>query len=366
MMRRILVTIHKWVGICLGGFWLFQALSGMALTYTSVLDISAYPERPAQPVKPGDFSRAAAAVKAANPNSQVVRLMLPQRDSRLIDAYLTNTSSETTRLRVSRASGRIIAEESWSEVNTEMPALRFIYVFHHELLSGPVGHIVVGISGLFLTLTAGIGLAIAWPRGRKWKAVLKPVSWKRSLAAYYSWHRALGVWCFSAILVAASTGSILVWLPEIRQATGLAATEPATKRAELSELSALNVERAVTLAMQAVPEGRVYLVDLPSQTQGRFRIRLREPGDPREEFGTSTVYVSAVDNSLLAVSRRSDQSTGHQMADAIYALHTGEILGFGGRLIIFAAGLALTTLCALGFALWFRKKPTKKKSWAFG
>ncbi len=360
MTRRDLVTIHKWVGLCLGGFWLLQALSGMALTYTNFLDISAYPERLAQPVNPQDFSRAAAAVRAARPDAEVGRLMLPQRDSSLIDAYLTNASSETIRLRMSRESGRIVAEEAWSAVNTNMPALRFIYVFHHDLLSGPVGHIIVGISGLFLTVTAGIGLAIAWPRGRKWKAVLKPVPWKRSLPAYYSWHRALGVWCFSAIFVAASTGSTLVWLPEIRQATGLAVTEPAINSAALSESSALDVDRAVTLAMQAVPDGYVYLVDLPSQTHARFRIRLREPGDPREHFGTTTVYVSAYGKSLLKVSRRSDQSAGHQILDTIYALHTGEILGSGGKFIIFATGLALATLCALGYFLWFRKNPVKR------
>jgi len=100
--------------------------------------------------------------------------------------------------------------------------------------------------------------------------------------------------------------------------------------------------------MQAVPQGSLYLVDLPDPERARFRIRLREPGDPRELFGTTTVFVTADGGHLLKVSRRSDQTAGYRMLDAVYAFHTGEIGGAGGKMAVFATGLMLASLCVLG------------------
>lgn len=362
MTRRHILAAHKWIGICLGVFWLLQALSGMALSYSSVLDTAAYPRQAAPPVTSEDFTRAASAALAEHPDHSLARLMLPQRDSRLIDAYVMTPQGETNRVRVLRATGRIMAEESWTKVAADMPGLRLVYLFHYGLLAGPTGHSIIGVSGLFLMVTAGIGIAIAWPSGRRWKPVLKPLAWKRSLAAYYSWHRALGVWCCLGLLLIASTGSALVWLPQIRLATGLTVPEPTAHGTAIAKAPAIDLAQATALAMQAVPEGSLYLVDMPSQGLARFRIRLREPGDPREFFGTTTVYVSADGNSLLKVSRRSDQNAGHKSLDALYALHTGEIWGPGGRMIIFASGLVMAVVCALGYTLWFRKNfPNRKK-----
>jgi uncharacterized iron-regulated membrane protein len=287
--------------------------------------------------------------------------MLPQQDSSLIDAYIVAGSGETTRLRILRQDERVLAEESWSEVRSDTPALRLVYRWHYDLLGSPAGHVMVGISGLFLMITAGLGIALSWPKGRKWKAILKPIPWKRSLPAYYSWHRALGLWCCLGLCVIASTGSALVWLPQIRLATGLTVSEPAAPGIASADVPAVDIRQAAALAMQAVPEGSLYLVDMPDQQHARFRIRLREPGDPRELFGTTTVYVSADGDHLLGVLHRSDQSAGHQLLDAVYALHTGEIGGPGGKILVFATGLVMVALCVLGYALWFRKKFAKRK-----
>jgi len=44
--------------------------------------------------------------------------------------------------------------------------------------------------------------------------------------------------------------------------------------------------------------------------------------------------------------------------DALHPLHSGQAGGLVGRLLVFAAGLALLGLCGLGVALaWIRRKP---------
>lgn len=366
MTRRHLLAAHKWIGISLGVFWLLQALSGLALSYNSVLDTAAYPSQAAPPVTPEDFTRAASAAQAAYPDHTLTRLMLPQRNSRLIDAYVTTQLGETNRVRVLRASGRVMVAESWTKVDWDMPALRLVYLFHFGLLAGSTGHSIIGISGLFLMVTAGIGIAIAWPSGRRWKPVLKPIAWKRTLAAYYSWHRAVGVWFFPGLFAIASTGSMLVWMPQLRQATGLTASEPVTSAKASAIFSAQDIGKAAAVAMNAVPSGAIYMIDAPSPSHRWFRIRLREPGDPREWYGTSTVFVSVGAETPINVSHVSEQSAGYRLLDAVYAVHTGEIIGQAGRLIVFASGLAAAALCVLGYALWIRKKLPKNRRLGVG
>lgn len=109
--------------------------------------------------------------------------MLPQQDSSLIDAYIVGGSGETTRLRISRQSKQVIATESWSEIGKTTPALRHAYRWHYDLLGGPAGHVMVGISGLFLVITTGLGITLSWPKGQKWRMILRPIPWKRSLPA---------------------------------------------------------------------------------------------------------------------------------------------------------------------------------------
>lgn len=361
MIRKRIATIHKWLGLTLMVFWLVQAATGLILTYTADLDYDAWPEPNGVEAEPDDFADAYLAAIDAYPDGFITRIMMPQAKSGVLDVYVTEPDGATKRVRVSSTSGAIIASESWTELDSDMPLLRITYLIHYELLSGPIGHILVGISGIFLGLTAVAGIYLGWPKGMQWRSVLKPTKWKRSIAAYYSWHRAIGLWVSSILLIVAITGAMLVWMPTIRTATNSVIVEPQITEDQPSTMSSERVAAALRLAQATLPQAEAYMLDPPSSTLNRYRVRMRQSGEMREFYGTTAVYIDSAATRVLDVYSPNDADFGFMLADSVYALHTGEFLGSVGRFIFFLNGLALIALSIIGSLLWYRKRPKAKR-----
>jgi uncharacterized iron-regulated membrane protein len=361
MKRSRYATAHRWIGLALAAFWIVQALTGAALSYTDLLDREARPPFPTVAAGPQDYADAAASVAKAAPDAQITRLMMPQSNSAIIDVYVVTQRGEYDRVRVARDDMSISSDAPWGRVTPQTPWLRIAYMIHYDLLSGKTGHVIVGLSGIFLAITAVIGLKLSWPPNGKWRPILKPIAWKRSPAAYYSWHRAVGVWFSGILLIVAITGATLVWMPSIREATGTVVAEPAVSDAYEIGFDHAGIAAAARLAQATLPDAEIYLIDPPSQALNRYRVRMREPGEMRQFYGTTAVYVSADGSQVLQVSQATKGSTAYQVLDAVYALHTGEIFGIFGRTMLFLNAIALLFMVVLGFLLWDRKRRRRNR-----
>ena len=89
-----------------------------------------------------------------------------------------------------------------------------------------------------------------------------------------------------------------------------------------------------------------------------YRVRVRAPGEIRRLWGMTTIYIAADDGRVLGLyDARRLHSAPRMLLDIIYPLHTGQIGGFFGRLIVLMLGLSLIAMIGLGVGLWWVRRP---------
>ena len=72
-----------------------------------------------------------------------------------------------------------------------------------------------------------------------------------------------------------------------------------------------------------------------------------------------------VSGQLLQAHFHADRSPGGKLSEMNYDLHTGQILGLGGKIVAFLASLLAASLPITGTLLWWgrRHKMAKPKPW---
>lgn len=356
-MRSTIRAIHKYVGLVCAIFWLAQALTGIVLTFHREIDGLRYGAgaNAALPM-PEAVGRAAASIQSARPGRQVTRIMAAGPAGQL-DVFL----DEAGRLDVARldGEGRVVRIQPWEGPPWDVGLFRFAYLLHERLLAGPVGHVMVGLSGIVLALNLLLGLKLGWPRRGTARRVLmpgaEPVTTPRGL---YMWHRAIGLWAGVPLLLTALTGAVLVWSADLATLVDGPATPLAVNVAAGPDAGAA---MAVRQALSTFPNAQFSLVDLPNERAPWYRVRLLQSGELREVHGSSVVFV-APNGAVLAAYDAVRVGPSAQALNAIYPLHTGEALGLAGRITILGAGAALVVLILLGGQLWAaKKKPSKPR-----
>lgn len=99
---------------------------------------------------------------------------------------------------------------------------------------------------------------------------------------------------------------------------------------------------------------------MPGADNAYYRIRLRQPGELRRVYGTTTVYVDAHDGSVLLDRDAFKLPLNEKISNAFYPIHTGEFAGLGGRVLVLCIGLALLTMAALGASMWWTRRARQR------
>lgn len=101
------------------------------------------------------------------------------------------------------------------------------------------------------------------------------------------------------------------------------------------------------------------IVDYPTATAGWYRVRLLQEGEPERVFGTTIVYIDASSGAVVKQYDPFRLPLRYDVAASIYPLHTGEIFGPAGRILVQILGLTLLATLVLGVTLWWRKRELK-------
>jgi len=88
-------------------------------------------------------------------------------------------------------------------------------------------------------------------------------------------------------------------------------------------------------------------------------VRVRAPGEMPRMYGTTTVFVSAANGTLLREYPAAAASLARSFYDALYPLHTGELGGLPGRLVLLVLGLMLLVMGVFGIRLWLARRPSR-------
>lgn len=256
----------------------------------------------------------------------------------------------------------------------------FIERIHRWLGSREVGGIVTGVSALLCMLLSATGLVLWWPRSI---GALRHVVWPRrglsGKARDWQWHNAVGVLVLPFLFVLSATGSIIAW-PWAEKALYLAVgSEPPRRDAPMApgqsgsgkaaspsggERHGAGGESAGTpakpdgnwqawmdTALAHAPSGWATVVlTAPSRGKGAQAV-FRGPDPHTPSGGTVSLDASGSFDSWKPA--RTD--AGPKLRMWARYLHTGELLGLPGQILMALAALGALLLVWTGSALSWRR-----------
>lgn len=344
--RPRFIKLHRWLGLVAAVFWLIQAATGAMIVFHWEMDDALVAGRPAATDLPAIQSR----LGALAPDGSGRRIVSVWTSAGAPDRYDVTIADPRTGKQVARTAGDGTVLRMRGGARSLIDTL---VALHQTLLLGDTGKWIVGISGSVLLSNLLLGLVAAWPRRGTWRRAVVPIRVGGPAARTYSWHRALGLLGVVPALLLVSVGVSLVFEDSTARLVGAAPLAMPPRPG----VPVIGFAAAVHAAERAVPGSRLTAVaTMPSTDDATYRIRVLAPDERRRAYGTSTVYIDAVTGSVRGAYPANAAPRANAFMNALYAFHTGEILGLTGRLLVMATGLWLATMVVLGVILWKRRR----------
>lgn len=358
-MKPTLRRVHRWLAFGLGALWLSQALTGLLMVFRWELD-DAPIAAPAVPLDLDALGERIAAIDAERPARRVVQLFATGGVDGRYDLYVDDADGNTDIVRID-GTGRVLRTRPSGHDYAAAGFIPNAATLHQTLFAGDTGKRIVGISGLFLLATIVMGLVLAWPaRSAHWRSALWPRAARTGAPRRYAWHRAAGLWLGAPAVVLLGAGVLMTFESPLEHWLGQDGTPPELATAPALTGRPIPPAQAFRTALEQFPSTELSGAALPSTEQPWYRIRVRQPEEWRRVYGTTVVYVAAVDGRVLLVEDALDAPRARAFLSNLYAIHTGEVGGLAGRLLTLAIGAWLFTMLLLGFGLWSaRRRPTR-------
>lgn len=323
--RRVVITIHKWLGLAAALLWIVQAATGVFIVFHWEIDDA---------IVPGahhatDFAS--------------IERHLPEYGS-VHSIWTTAGFADRYDVSTDKKSFRIDGAGNVLRVTTGDDIVYKIVILHQSLLAGDKGRAIIGVSGLLVFTNLLLGVIAGWPRVGQWRRALEPLRASARIATLYSWHRALGLWlCLPAMCIVAA-GVLLAF--EIGESDERPPAIQSTASARLGMAGAIHI------ALARYPDAEVSGIAFPSAENALWSLTLKQRGEWQRAYGKTLVYVSAIDGHIVRESNALTAPTSRKFFNELFPFHTGEIAGFAGRTIVLLIGCWLLTMMSLGIALW--------------
>ena len=353
-MRRALVQVHLWLGLVIGLLWALQGLTGASLVFHRELDRRVVGAVATGPMVSLDRIVAGA---EARTGSRVTMIGIADRPADILNVHYSDGGPR--QLQVEAATGRPLRERSNDPATPlDGSAWRWVYQLHESLLLHDKGETLIGVSGLLLFSSLLTGLWLGFPRSRQWKQALGWRGWKSLRAKLFGWHRLAGIAACALLLFTVPGGVWMAFAPELRpRVAALVAHELPYKPRPVERLGAvIPPQRAVTLARSHFPTAAFVRLTMPTAAAPVYSVRLRQAEETRVWSGVTMVVIDAASGRTLNVYDAVRAPLSNRLADAAFSIHSGEVAGLIGRILLMFAGLSLPALYVTGVWAWWRKR----------
>jgi len=353
--RRVILNLHVWAGLLIGLFWMIQGTTGAALVFNRDIQVAYLASSAGHDRLPLDavLTRTAAAV-----GGPITRLETFGPDPLLLLAYHKTPAGERVAVVDWRDGAIVDARDMHANLPSGGETWPWLLRLHESLLADDAGLVVVGCLGVVLVIGMGLGLWTALPY-RNWRGAWKMTRMAGARQRLVGWHRLGGLTGAPLLLLLAACGVYLAFAPEIRallaQRAGYAMPyKPAP--AEAAPPVRVSAEEAYAAARQRFPGATLVRLVIPSKASPVYLFRLLQPGDARRWAGTSTVAVDPGSGRIVDAYDSAHGPLANRATDLIYSIHTGDVGGVGGRILVFLAGLALPAFAITGWISWLKKR----------
>lgn len=355
-MRRRLATSHRWLGITIGFFWALQGLGGALLVFHREMQRLEGPAVSAGPMASLDHIADQVGKALQRPLERIG--VVDGRGDLLVAEYREQDGTRRAKL-VDAARGETVGDrdlEPTSPISSNFWG--WLHHFHKSLGGGRPLELAVGVSGLFLVTELVLGLWVAWPRRGAWRSAFATTRWRTSDQKLYGWHRALGLALGFPLLIAASTGVYLIFASDLRpliaQAVPQSLPYSVASTAVLARSAEIGPQAAYHRAQTLFPSATFVSVTMPTTRSPAYTVRMHQPRELRSWSGLTSVTIDK-SGRVLAQYDAVNAPLSNRICDAIFAIHSGEISGTVGRLLVLLLGLVLPTLYVIGIRAWLRR-----------
>jgi uncharacterized iron-regulated membrane protein len=381
--RAVCVKLHRYAGLAMAAFLTVAGLTGSILAFSDELDAWLNPElyrakTSGALLPPSDLAKA---VEAIDPRVVAVWIPLKVAPGESALVWVSTLHDPKTgehydvgfnQVFVEPSTGEVLGTRNWGAFSLRRENLiPFIYVLHYSLhVPGSVGLWIMGLIAIVWIFDCFIGAYLTFPRGRPFFAKWRP-SWLIKTGAsghriVFDMHRAVGLW-FWALLLAIAVSAVYLNLPDqvFRPVVGSIATlspPPEDGRVAREGDVPPKISREMAIARAAGEASRRGWTEKPAfigwdHDYGIFYVRY-QAGQHRSAagLGPSTFYVADEDGRLLGKEVAGEGTPGDIFLQLQFPLHSGEIAGLTGRIVICITGILVALLSITGVLVWARKR----------
>ncbi len=385
-MRRVWVSLHRWLGLFMAGFLFVSGLSGAIIAWDHELDEWLNPELfHARASDQPTLTALQLADRLEAADSRVRLSYLPLHlepghnlgvsvDPRVSpDGSLPELGFD--QLALDPTTGEVVGSRQWGEFAFSRAALMpFLYKLHYTLhlpdaWGIELGILLLGIVAMIWVIDCFIALWISFPSRRAWRKSFA-FRWRQGgHKRTFDLHRSGGVWIWALLLLIAVT-SVSMNLPfqvtrplvsllspltpspfeQISPVTLEQSRDPLLSRAEAIAVAQGEAQR---LGIQAPPGGIYHSAEF-----GLYGVGFFTPGADHGDggLGNPWIILDARDGRVLSADIPGQGSAGDLFMQLQFPLHSGRILGLPGRILVSLLGLAVATLSVTGVLIWLRKR----------
>ena len=362
--RKIWLVFHRWIGIVIGLIIAVLGVTGSILVFESEIDSSLNPQL--LQAQPGatrlSFDAIVQAAADAYPG------WTPRYFERLSDdptasfkVIIRDASLAEKQVFENPYTGAVLGERSG------LSPIAIVRRIHGDLVLGEPGENIVGVLSLLCLGFFIAGIVLWWPaKGGFRRALTLSGSNSEPKRLMRELHNVFGAWLAVFFVIASRTVPPLVWKfispgegggPPAggppRAAGGPSAQggppAPTTTETPPTEIA---WQAAAEIAAKEVPNQYVGFILRNPGPRGIYMVRFWPPGETSVSKMTN-VFV-AISSGRVMRTQSPQKFTAQSVLQADFAanIHSGAILGFSGRVVMFIAGLCFPVLFVTGLVMW--------------
>ena len=342
-MKKLLVTLHLYVGLTAAFFLICISLSGAIIAFEPELNRAFHPELTnVTPVgQPLNWDVFRARVEQQSPGWKLIRFYFPDQPNWSTYVRLRNvTTHKIHHVYVNQYTGMVLGStedgSNW---------ILKVHDLHVNFLSGKLGNQIVTWSTVGLLILSLSGIVLWWPRKifrfRRGTPLLR---FNRDL------HLSVGFWSSLAMFGFAVTGLSLHY-----QTGKLLDLLNTPKSATTMAGRGTSIEGMLATARAALPGAAIPRLLLSEKKGDPVFLYMRFPED-KTPAGRSFITLDPKTGAVLSIgSSRTAPLVQTALVQWTREIHTGTLLGLSSKIVVVCFALMLTVLALTGPLMWLNK-----------
>jgi len=348
-LNRTIFTIHSWLGLIAGIFFLVFSLTGSVLVFREEIDAWQFPHLYQVEPQAGQVSFDALYrdVLTRYPGYYPYGIRhIPQNAVETVEFGLQKDNfRERFSVYYNPHTGQWLGEKRNGVYD-------WLLELHYTFLMGKPGETLAALFAIALLGSVLTGIIVY----RKhvvhvllFRVKLKTHNW-RVLSS--DLHRVLGVWTLIFNTVFALSGVVLLrYALDVKthftdQSDSFTQAPPAS----------IFLDSAVTAAYRQLPGLSIHYVSFPRKKGDKLEVSGDVPGNMLLGEYNNSVRFDPQTGAIESVAKETELTTAQKAEYILYTLHFGQYGGTTIKLLVCVFGLATAVITLTGFLLWYRRR----------